>query len=178
MKAIIFTSDGKQAEITDTSKNDWYNYAAQTTATDTYNEETGEYGTSHWANAKLNDNYYVWIPRYAYKIYDTEGEEGYEKYTSQSGESYRIDVKFVGKDVTNENVEEKVGEGYIVHPAFLGTDTVMESGSSTGSVLGKELSGIWVGKYESSDDGSGNVKIIPNATSYTGIDVKTMFTKF
>ena len=177
MQAIIFTSDGIETVVTDTSKNDWYNYAAQTTATDTYNEETGEYGTSHWANAKLNDNYYVWIPRYAYKIYDTEGEEGYEKYTSQSGESYRIDVKFVGKDVTNENVEEKVGEGYIVHPAFLGTDTVMESGSSTGSVLGKELSGIWVGKYESSDDGSGNVKIIPNEISFTGIDVVTMFTK-
>jgi len=177
MQAITYTIDGTEKVVADTSKNDWYSYEAQIGRTDTYNEETKEYGTSHWANAKLNDNYYVWIPRYAYKIFDTEGEEGYEKYTSQSGASYRIDVKFVGKDVTNENVEEKVGEGYIVHPAFLGTDTVMESGSSTGSILDKELSGIWVGKYESSDDGSGNVKIIPNATSYTGIDVATMFTK-
>jgi len=177
MQAITFTSGGTEKVVTDTSKNDWYSYEVQTGRTDTYNRKTGEYGTSHWANAKLNGNYYVWIPRYAYKIYNTEGEEGYEKYTSQSGESYRIDVKFVGKDVTNKNVKEKVGEGYIVHPAFLGTDTVMSSGSSTGSILDKELSGIWVGKYESSDDGSGNVKIIPNATSYTGIDVATMFTK-
>ena len=163
MQAITFASDGAETVVTDTSKNDWYNYETQEGRTDTYNEETGEYGTSHWANAKLNDNYYVWIPRYAYKIYDTEGEEGYEKYTSQSGNSYRIDVKFIEKNVTSENIETEVGEGYIVHPAF--------------TFDNKELSGIWVGKYESSNDGEGNVEIVPNATSYTGIDVATMFTK-
>ena len=163
MQAITYTTDGIEKIVADTNKNNWYSYEAQTGRTDTYNEETGEYGTSHWANAKLNGNYYVWIPRYAYKIYDIEGEEGYEKYTSQSGESYRIDVKFIEKDVTSDNVETEVGEGYIVHPAF--------------TFDNNELSGIWVGKYESSNDGSDGAAIVPNATIYTGIDVATMFTK-
>jgi len=45
--------------VTDTS---WYNYVAQTGNTD------GR--TSYWANARSNDSnaYFVWIPRYAYKI--------------------------------------------------------------------------------------------------------------
>ena len=173
MIAITFNADGSDSVVEDATTRDWYNYAVQEGLTDTYNEETGEWGTSHWANAKLNENYYVWIPRYAYKI-----DKSVTYTTQDGGTSHKIDVIFVDEnnkkadgteieglitDYTEVNDTKNSTTNYILHPAF----TFGE----------KTLSGIWVGKYESSNDGNGNVKIIPNATSYTGIDVATMFTK-
>ena len=45
-----------------TTKSDtsWYNYKAKTGTEDNLE--------SHWANAKNGDSYFVWIPRYAYRI--------------------------------------------------------------------------------------------------------------
>ena len=60
MTAIKFTeptgntedTKGKEEKVSDSSKNDWYNYSEK-----------------KWANAKTNDgSMWVWIPRYAYKI--------------------------------------------------------------------------------------------------------------
>ena len=49
-------------EVNDGNKNNWYSYEAQSSTTE-------EGGTSRWANAKTTDgSYYVWIPRYAYRI--------------------------------------------------------------------------------------------------------------
>ena len=160
MEFVVYDEASKSWVAADENSK-WYSYEEQTGATDTYNETTGEYGTSHWANARLNGNYYVWIPRYAYKI-DTS-----VSYESQDGGiSYKIDVKFIGTDVNQENIEEKLGESYadyIVHPAF----TFGE----------EELSGFWVGKYETSDDGNGNAKIVANATAWREINPATMFNK-
>ena len=84
-------------------------------------------GNSRWANTTLDGKYYVWIPRYCYKIYDNPEEEGYEEYiTQEEGKSYRIDVKFLSGTST------QAPEGYIVHPAFKFGE--------------EELEGIWVGK--------------------------------
>ena len=159
--------------VKDTTKSA-YKYEAQTGATDTYNEETGEYGTSHWANAELDGNYYVWIPRYAYRI------DKSTQYTSQSGTSYKIDVKFLigttdqyygdngelkeAKIATNaDEISAEGNTDYYVHPAFTFGDTPLE--------------GLWIGKYESSDAGSNKIAIIPNAISLTGINVSTMFSR-
>ena len=52
------------------TENQWYDYIAQTGTT-----ENG--GTSRWANAKTpNEDYLVWIPRYAYKI--TKNHHNYQ----------------------------------------------------------------------------------------------------
>ena len=162
MTAITFNADGTDSKVADATKRDWYNYAVQESLTNTYNEETGEWGTSHWANAKLNNNYYVWIPRYAYKIYDDATEDGYVQYTSQLGKSYKIDVKFIGTDVTQENIATKLGASYadyIVHPAF----TFGTVGETT---TPNELSGIWVGKYETSGTATAPT-ILPNQVAAT-----------
>lgn len=92
-----------------------------------------DYDNQNWANAIiLNDNVkknigdvvdinsevkamFVWIPRYEYKIEDSENE---------------IKVNFISKN------KEVSSEGYIIHPAFKFGD--------------KQLSGIWVGKFETS----------------------------
>ena len=110
------TSDQKEF-----SWNDWYSYVAGDNSTDRK--------TSKWANAKstVDGSYFVWIPRYEYKILSGE-------HTSTAG---KIDVQFI-----NNNITTATKEGYKVHPAF-----------STNLALGgwdKEISGIWVAKYEMS----------------------------
>ena len=114
---VEVTSD--QAEF---SWAEWYNYRAETT-------EKLDSKKSRWANAKslADGSYFVWIPRYEYKILSGE-------HTSTAG---KIDVEFISANVT-----ESTKEGYKVHPAF-----------TTNLQLGgwdKDISGIWVAKYEMS----------------------------
>ena len=115
--AIEITSDQEGF-----SWNDWYNYRAETT-------EKLDSKQSRWANAKstVDGSYFVWIPRYEYKILSGE-------HTSTAG---KIDVQFI-----NNNTTTSTKEGFKVHPAF-----------TTNLALGgwdKEISGIWVAKYEMS----------------------------
>lgn len=110
-----------------------------------------DYDNGKWANIKTEANgleaYWVWIPRYAYV-----------KPTSTT--ATQIDVKFIGTDVTSSNVEEKVGTGYMVHPAF-----TVDTKDGTGK---EELKGIWVAKYEASSN-------TPNSDSnYGGGDDLTL----
>ena len=93
-----------------------------------------DYDAKKWANAQTQDgSMWVWIPRFAYKI---------------NSSNKTFDVVFL-KDTTNtylDNGTEKDAEkeGYIIHPAF-------KNESSTGYENGgwdKELTGIWVSKFE------------------------------
>ena len=153
MVGITYDENGNPQEVADATKKDWYSYE-ETTDEDMTDGGTTDGGNSRWANARLNGDYYVWIPRYAYKIDNTV------TYTSQKGTSNKIDVKFIGTDVTSSNVATKVGEGYIVHPAFtFGTD---------------ELTGLWVGKYETTGTASAPT-ILPGEISLRDINVSTMF---
>ena len=163
MKLVVY-NNGNWVE--DTTKSA-YKYEAQAGTT-----ENG--GTSEWANAELDGNYYVWIPRYAYKI------DKNTSYTTQDeGTSYKIDVKFLigttnqyyGDDgelkdaeiATNADEIINSTDTYYVHPAF---------------TFGMQnLEGLWIGKYESSDAGDNKVAIVPNATSLTNINVSTMFSR-
>ena len=112
-----------------------------------------DYNKQQWANAKVTidgvESYFVWIPRYAYKItYNEDKTAG------------TIDVKFLigttdqyyddngniqtAKRVTEENVD--TSSDYYVHPAFTDETSVgFENGG-----WNEELTGIWVGKYETS----------------------------
>ena len=163
MKAVTYDEDGNSVEVPENkvSGKTWYSYEVANDGdlahggTDKWNEETKEWGSSHWANATLDGNYYVWIPRYCYKIYDNPEEEGYEEYiTQEEGKSYRIDVKFLSE------TSNQAPEGYIVHPAF---------------TFGEQpLEGIWVGKYETTGNET-TPTILPNQKSLTDINVATMF---
>ena len=161
MKLVVYNNGNWEEDTTKSA----YKYEAQAGTT-----ENG--GTSEWANAELDGNYYVWIPRYAYKI------DKNTSYTTQDeGTSYKIDVKFLigttnqyyGDDGELKNAEIPTNadeiinstDTYYVHPAFtFGT---------------QNLEGLWIGKYESSDAGDNKVAIVPNVTSLTNINVSTMF---
>ena len=139
-------------------------------------------GVNHWANVKTtgggNDCYWVWIPRYAYKV------------PTRSSKAETIEIKFL-KDDTNIPIGETTEitnttpGTWVVHPAFTN-----EGNGGFGN-----LTGIWVAKFEASssnvsvatvendlatkgggDTNSLQVRVIPNVTSWRGITVNNIFT--
>ncbi len=106
-------------------------------------DEWCDYESNKWANVKLKDgSYFVWIPRFAYKKIKNEALDS----TPADALAGTIEVEFIGTDVTAENVKQRLGEEYIVHPAFCDESVnVYENGG-----WNSELPGIWVAKYEMS----------------------------
>lgn len=155
-----------------TIPNNWYDYTN---------------GVNHWANVKTtggeNDCYWVWIPRYAYKV-PTKGN------TAET-----IEVKFlqgtsnipIGEAEAITNTTPTPGQ-WVVHPAF----------TTAGNGGFGELTGIWVAKFEASsnsstvvenptvaqlatDGGSDTdtdlkVRVKPNVTSWRKITANDIFT--
>lgn len=124
--------DGTNWEEADKTNadNSWYHYEAQT------GTEDGK--TSNWANARSSDSnaYFVWIPRYAYKItyFDTEPHANAYRANNTSTEGI-IGYSNIEGIIAVENGTEKIVTGseptnvtgrvqtsqyvdYIVHPAF------------------------------------------------------------
>lgn len=167
----------EETNLNGVAPSNWYDYTS---------------GVNHWANVKTtgggNDCYWVWIPRYAYKV-PTKGR------TAET-----IDVKFLqGKtnipigeteEITNTTPTEGT---WVVHPAF----------TNVGNGGFGELTGIWVAKYEASSSqvstinlengtltgdtdslsGTGGgtdtnlqVRVKPNVTSWRGLNVNGIFT--
>ena len=87
-----------------------------------------DYKNKKWANIKTTANgleaWWVWIPRYAYRI--------------EADNSMDIIYIDTNNKPLNKQIFEsgKLPDGYTVHPAF--------------SVDGKQLQGIWMSKYEAS----------------------------
>ena len=157
---IDFT-DGTMMEQVVFNGTDWepgteYSYVAGT--------GTNDNASSEWANARVIkdgiESYFVWIPRYAYRIIyfdSTESKEAYQNGTLTEEEGIR-GRQIIGysdsrgivdaqgrkiEEVTSESNSPKlmVSEDYfMVHPAF--TSEVENGGWDT------ELAGIWIGKYE------------------------------
>ena len=145
MKLVTFNSvDNTWVE--DTTKN-VYSYVDTSIARNA--------NKSKWANAEVTvdgiPSYFVWIPRYAYKItYYTDDNKTTESSTPTAYGT--IDVKFIkgiGNIATDGTIckyakeNPDVTKDYVVHPAFT-------KDASYGGGWDNELSGIWIGKYEAS----------------------------
>ena len=158
----------KQAEY------QWYDYDSQMWAnavlvTDasrtTY--ENAELGT------EINESdvlaYYVWVPRYKYKLFNAKKTAGVDSYSARTAgidivfESGTLSTGTVSCTVANDGTEscENAENGeYYTHPAF-----------TFGEV---ELTGIWVGKFELT--GSTTTPTIkPNVSSLRNISVSTIY---
>ncbi len=145
-----------------------------------------DYDEKRWANAKSADgSYWVWIPRYAYKIescYHTSGEDCEALTGKQAGD---IDVKFL-KSTTNLTEDNTPIEstGYEAHVK----DTSMHHFLHPAFQFNGEELGFWVAKYQSAlaDETSScfvnsniencnnlnlNAKIAPNGKIWNYIDV-------
>ena len=125
---------------------------------------------------------FVWIPRYSYTIQGKYGKDG-----TSSASPGTIDIKFVNKYTKEDGSATYTGDkptGWYTHPAFTFGDD--------------ELSGIWVGKFETShitksqgqettDTGANlgctteeckeadNLRILPNVPSLRYNNVSNMY---
>ena len=145
MTPVTMTGVGTYTPITDTqrvNKEDAYRSWYN------YSENT-TYG-KRWANAKLTDgSIYVWLPRYAYSI---------------SGST--INIEFMkGSSSVITTTGKTLGKTYNVMPAF-------EDGSTTGYINGEwdsEITGIWVAKYETTENSSKPKNAYVDVVSWRGI---------
>ncbi len=168
-------------EITPSTNAEWYSYTAQTGTTD------GK--TSKWANTKNDGSYFVWIPRYAYRItyYSSQSSTDATGYYDGFGMWSATDKKVKYALDTGAKAVVSNGKSYIVHPAFE-TDINLGGWDS-------QLSGIWVAKYEMSMETNGShtetgsssvgnvttsstVKAVskPNVSSWRNINIGNMYT--
>lgn len=107
---------------------------------DIYDEDWYDYSniSPNWANIKMNDNiYYVWIPRFAYKV-----EDFYVGTSLSNIPSSAIKVVFLKGTTDYMANEEILPAGYQVHPAF-------KYYNKNGQMV--NIPGFWVAKYNVND---------------------------
>ncbi len=139
MIPVTIANDGTVTAVSYEDDN-WYDYpnkkwanAVLTTSTNRSTYQAIANGIENSATIPNNEilAYYVWIPRYSYKIWTLDASK------KHNGEEQTIDIKFV--DINTKESGTTVGS-YYTHPAFTFGD--------------EELSGFWVGKFEPSIDSS------------------------
>ena len=131
------------------------------------------YAEKKWANAviltpngKIEDNgtiledsiesYFVWIPRYKYKLFDMGNYDSHIASDPTESKVQMIDIVFENKNKTI-STGTAVGE-YHSHPAFQAFDT----------------NGLWIGKFETSG-AVNDLKIKPNMSSLLNLGVDEIF---
>ena len=180
MVPVIY-ENGKWNKVQDNEIGKWYDYAEK-----------------KWANIMLSDglvvnadgtidedkmgSMFVWIPRYAYQI-TSNYHNGGEGISGNINVKFLKNLTYLATDETTTKMTNASGEGnWNVHPAF--TDGSENNYANGG--WDRELTGIWVAKFEASssspslDYGGGdvttlNVKVLPNVTSWRNISITNMF---
>ena len=164
---VEINDDGKvkKADI----KSNWYNYYLKKWANAVIlKDESIIYNNNDEIPEENIESYFVWIPRYRYKLWytDTTNMIG----TIDESKKHSIEIVFENKDV-KPSTGSNNGE-YLTHPAFTTFDT----------------NGFWVGKFETGYEGatikeqaqetsSDSTKIIvkPNVYSWRNNTVYNMF---
>ena len=171
---------GESIDVSNSDGTDWYSYEDTSIA--------GKENKSKWANAKVIkegiESYFVWIPRYAYRIiyFDTETHENEYRAGTLTEEEALSKGYIVGYSDARGLVDEEgktpsdmqepvtsiaVGEKKLrTHPAF-------ETDLSQGGWSNK-LEGIWVAKYEVSQSGT-TIKSTPGVSSYRSKTIGDMY---
>ena len=175
MTPVSWTKSGDTWTEDSTASSSYYSYEAGSGNSDNT--------SSRWANAKNSDgSYFVWIPRFAYRItyYSSQSSTEPTGYYDGWGQWKASDGKVrLALDSGIETVEHG-GNKYIVHPAFCGTSVGYDNGSWS-----SDISGFWVAKYEmsrngatDSSEGSGystTFLSVPNVQSARSITIGNMY---
>ena len=154
MIPVVISSNGITSTVSEDDAS-WYNYNNKEWANMVLVSDSSRSTYQNTSGVVVSEDdilaYYVWIPRYRYKIWTTT--------ESSSGNEQEIDIIFESKDVA-KSTGTQVGE-YITHPAFtFGSD---------------EVNGIWVGKFETG--GTATAPLIkPNISSLRSQNVSAEFT--
>ena len=156
MTPIKFTNptETEKGTVVETTSDDvdWYDYEAK-----------------NWANAQTEDgSMWVWIPRFAYRVnsstqtFDVVFLVGTtDTYYDENGELQ------TAKRCTREDELVDATTGFTVHPAF--TDETSINYRNGG--WDKEITGIWVAKFEAGyASGNNDAEVVASNVNYTQED--------
>ena len=164
---ITIENDGTVKKADTNTK--WYSYEEKRWANAVIlKDESKSYNNGEVIPEEEIESYFVWIPRYRYKLWNVDN-------VSSSGvdESvvHEIEIEFESKSISPSNGSSN-GE-WLTHPAFTSFD----------------VNGMWVGKFETGYDGATSAsgasknttevdKVIvkPNVYSWRNIQVANAFT--
>jgi hypothetical protein len=153
----VIYEDGnwKKANLYD----EWYSYEKYNWANVVYvlNNKLDYYKNSDNGtiiNVKDVLGFFVWIPRYEYKLFNVNNQLVAEQI---------IDVNFVSSDVGKKR-DVKNGN-YYTHPAFTATTNDGEY----------ELNGFWIAKFEPSLGSNNVVNILPNKFPIISVNMAKMW---
>ena len=167
---VTIADDGavKYADV----KKEWYSYEDKIWANAVILEDGASYNVGDTIQESDIQSYFVWIPRYRYKLFNVDN---YSLTTVASAEevenkAQEIEIEFENKDTATSNGSNN-GE-WLTHPAFTSFDA----------------NGMWVGKFETGYKGAtsktaaqvnsndiSKVIIKPNVYSWRNINVKNIF---
>ena len=168
MDAVIYDeSISDFVKTADKAKGKWYDYNG---------EKDGDSVVqgNRWANAiTANGSYFVWIPRYAYRITYYESETSteptgyYDGYGQWNASTLELRLKL---DAGIETVDYN-GKKYIVHPAFCdNTSNNFDNGGWSSNI-----SGFWCAKYEAVSKNS-ELCFIPGVESWRNQNIGQQYT--
>ena len=152
---VVFdTTSGTVVKTIGKNDSDWYNYNKQKWANAVLVTNTSRSKYLNTSGVTVSEldilGYFVWIPRYRYKIWTTG--------VSNSGKEQEIDIIFEGKNETKA-VATQTG-GYYTHPAFTFGNT--------------ELDGFWIGKFETGGTAK-EPKVKPDIRALVNQNILTQF---
>ena len=179
---VTIENDGTVKKADLTSK--WYSYEEKIWANSVIlKNENKEYVSGEIIPEEEIDSYFVWIPKYSYKLWDLGNYNGFTE--TDESKVHSIEIRFgttntsdsVSGECTTPGISGESGNcevgDYMTHPAFLAFNTT----------------GIWVGKFETGYDGAttyseaennttevDKVIVNPNVYSWRNIQVANAFT--
>ena len=154
MIPVVISDTGVVQTINSTDSN-WYNYKNKKWANVVLVNNNSRANYLNTTGVTVNEDdilaYYVWIPRYKYKIWSVDNN-------NKKGKEQEIQIVFENKS-DSKTLGTQIGK-YRTHPAFtFGSD---------------ELNGIWVGKFETT--GTADTPTIkPNVQSLRNQNISTQF---
>ena len=153
MTPIKFTmpTDTKMGETVETTTDDeaWYSYGI-----------TSE--TKKWANAKTQDgSMWVWIPRFAYRV-DNDKKVIDVVFLQGTTDNYFDENGELQTAKRQKSVDETIDTttGYTVHPAFTDESNIKFANGG----WDKELTGIWVAKFDAGYASGNNTATVKAST--------------
>ncbi len=165
-KLIPVTIDKKGKVTYANIKKEWYNYQKKEWANAVILVDNPSLNYKVGSEIKESDieSYFVWIPRFKYKLWNANQKDGnysignitddansLTSYRMLFGNTRLIEIEFENNK-TNKSNNTTNGE-WLTHPAF--------------TLNGKELNGIWVGKFETGYNQGDSGKPIENTTTWT-----------
>ena len=155
MIPVVISDTGVVQTINSTDSN-WYNYKNKKWANVVLVNNNSRANYLNTTGVTVNEDdilaYYVWIPRYKYKIWSVDNN-------NKKGKEQEIQIIFENKS-DSKTLGTQIGE-YRTHPAFTFGNT--------------ELNGIWAGKFETT--GTADTPTIkPNLQSLSNQKISAQFT--